>query len=491
MGNAQSSDRHVVVLGAGPAGLATAHELSKRGAKVTVLERNSYVGGLCRTIDYKGYRFDLGGHRWFSKNEDLNAWFRRLMGDEVVYVDRTSRIFHSGTFYHYPIEIGNVVSKTPALTLVYAGLSYAWARIKYGLLGAPIRHIRDAFTAQFGSKLFDMFFRQYTEKVWGKPCDSLSADWVSQRSKGLSIMSVLANALSPKPSDATSLIERFMYPRTGYMRIAQRMADDVIAHGNTVTLDATATRVEHLGAHAYRVHYLSGGSEQTIEATDVVSTLPLTLLARMMTPNCPPAVTEAANGLEFRDLITVNVIIDKPQVSKDTWLYVQNRDIVFGRLHEPKNWSSAMVPNEATTSLVLECFCFENDTLWQSDDATIAQRCIDGLADHLGFINADEVIDWTVVRTRHAYPIYDLEYADKIAVIRDFLADFKGLEIAGRGGTFRYNNADHSIEMGLLLAREMLGLGGDHMAVNTDSSYQELASDQDDIRQRVLDPDSA
>ncbi|WP_423823479.1 FAD-dependent oxidoreductase [Salinisphaera sp. SPP-AMP-43] len=492
MSDDSQSQRHIVVLGAGPAGLACAHELSRLGARVTVVERNSYVGGLCRTVNYKGYRFDLGGHRWFSKNPDLNNWFKRLMAGELVDVDRISRVFYQGTFYDYPIRPLDVIDKTATTTLAVAGLSYAKASIEYSLLRKPIRHIEDAFTAQFGGKLFDMFFRQYTEKVWGRSCRELSADWVSQRSKGLSIRRLAREAVQRGSTDNTSLIEQFMYPRYGYMRIAERLAEDVQDFGNTVLLNASVTGIDYQGSHDYRVHYRDSEGAQSLAATDVVSTIPLGLLTQMITPACDPVVRKAANGLTFRDLITVNLIVDREQVSPDTWLYVQNRDIVFGRIHEPKNWSPDMVPDTGRTSLVLECFCFRDDALWQSSDDEIAQRCIADLADQLGFVHADDVIDWTVVRAPNAYPIYDLEYADKIAAIRGYLDAFEGLEIAGRGGTFRYNNADHSIEMGLLLGQRLLDLGGDHMAVNTESGYQEQATrDEMAARPSLSDSQSA
>ena len=186
---------HVVILGAGPAGLAAGHELSINGAKVTVLERNNYVGGLCRTVKYKGYKFDLGGHRWFTKNEDLNTWFRRLMGDEIVMVDRVSRIYYGGKYFFYPIRFSDLLKKTGPFTILHAGLAFMWAALVQSISNKPPANMKEAYVAQFGSKLYDMFFRRYSEKVWGRPCEELSSDWVSQRSKGLSIWTVVQEAL--------------------------------------------------------------------------------------------------------------------------------------------------------------------------------------------------------------------------------------------------------------------------------------------------------
>ncbi len=468
---------HVVILGAGPAGLATGHELSVSGVKVSVFDRNNFVGGLCNTNEHRGYKFDLGGHRWFSKNEDLNNWFRRLMGSEVVWVERISRIYYDGGYYSYPISILNVIRNTGIFTIMHAGVTYLLSALQYSILNKPIRNMKDAYVAQFGGKLYDMFFRRYSEKVWGLPCEKLSADWVSQRSAGLSIWTVIQESLLRTKSDNESLIEEFMYPRDGYVRIPQRMAEDIIAKNgaDSVRLESTVTRIKYHGPNDFEVIYSDkNGVETSVAATSVVSTIPLGVLPRIMEPACDQAVIDAAKGLTFRALITVNVILKKERVSIDTWLYIQDEDILFGRLHEPKNWSKAMVPDQSTTSLVLECFCTRDDHIWSMSDEEIGQRCVEDLEKKLKFIDSSEVIDFSCVRTLQAYPVYDLEYADKIATINNYLSGFEGLHIVGRGGTHRYNNADHSIEMGLLLGRKILGYEVDHMEVNTESEYHEI-----------------
>lgn len=361
--------KHVVVLGAGPAGLATAHGLSENGVAVTVLEKNAYVGGLCVTIQKDGYRFDLGGHRWFTKNEDLNKWFRRLMDGELVWVNRISRIYHGGKFFNYPVEFGDVMRNSSPATILHAGVSFLWEQLRSAIVPPKIRNMHEAYRAQFGQKLYEMFFEQYSEKVWGAPCDQLSADWVTQRSKGLSIFSIAANALlKSKEKKAKSLIEEFMYPRDGYMRIPERMAEDIGRRGGKVQLGATVSRVIYKGPNEFEVHYLENGVEKTVLATDVVSTIPLGLLARIMTPKAPEAVEAAARKMRFRDIITVNLMLKRKQVTRDTWIYVQDREILFGRIHEPKNWSKAMAPDDDHTSLVLECFCSFGDHIWSMTD---------------------------------------------------------------------------------------------------------------------------
>jgi protoporphyrinogen oxidase len=464
----------VIILGAGPAGLATGHELAAHGVNVTVLERNGYVGGLCRTVHQDGYRFDLGGHRWFTKNEDLNNWFRRLMKGELVTVERISRIYYDGKYYMYPVELGDVLRNTGLVTIVEAGFAFICAAIRYAVFNRPIRNMKDAYTAQFGSTLYEMFFRRYTEKVWGKRCEELSADWVAQRSKGLSIWSVAMEALSTRTSNVTSLIDEFLYPRDGYMRIPERMAEEIEGAGHCVLLNASVKGIVVHGPSDLEVVYATPDGDRSLRAQHVVSTIPLSLLAQMITPVADESIVKAARSLDFRDLITVNLQLRRKQVSKDTWLYVQDKDILFGRLHEPKNWSRAMVPDDDHTSLVLECFCAIGDAIWSLSDDNVAQRCVRDLSDKLGFIDPADVVGWNVVRTRFAYPVYDLQYAAKLAVINGFLNQFDGLHIVGRTGTFRYNNADHSIEMGLLLARKLLGYDVDPMAVNTEREYHEI-----------------
>jgi len=485
MEKSTNNNDHVVIMGAGPAGLATGHELSVSGVKVSVIDRNDFVGGLCNTNDYKGYKFDLGGHRWFTKNEDLNNWFRRLMGDEIVWVERISRIYYDGGYYTYPISILNVIKNAGIFTIAQAGVTYLWSALQYSIFNKSINNMKDAYVAQFGGKLYDMFFRRYSEKVWGLPCEKLSSDWVSQRSAGLSIWTVIQESLLKTKSDNESLIEEFMYPRDGYVRIPQRMAEDILENGteNKIHLESTITKIKYNGPHDFEVTRTdSDGNESVEHATKVVSTIPLGVLPRLMEPACSEEVVRAASALSFRALITVNLVLKKKRVSIDTWLYVQDEDILFGRLHEPKNWSPAMVPDQSTTSLVLECFCTKGDHIWQMSDEDIGKRCAQDLEDKLKFIEQSEVIDFQVVRSLQAYPVYDLDYADNIKVIHEYLADFEGLHIVGRGGTHRYNNADHSIEMGLLLGRKLLGYDVDYMDVNTEPEYHEIKSSKDPAR---------
>jgi len=466
------TDRRVVVLGAGPAGLAAAELLSDREVAVDVLELKGTVGGLCVTHNYKGFRFDLGGHRWFTKNPELQRWFLELMEGELVTVQRRSRIYFNGRYFDYPLSVPNVLKNAGLWTSFKMMLSYGTAVITDLLRRRPPANMKEMYCAQFGAQLYEMFFRRYSEKVWGRGCELLSPDWVAQRSKGLSILTALKDALT-KQRDVVSLIEQFVYPREGYQRICVRMAEEVIKQGNQVRLSAPVRALIFRAPHDILVHYDSDGERRELQATDVVSTLPLSHLVAMLQPPGDERIQAAARSLEFRDLITVTVLLAKPRVSMDTWIYIQDDSILFARVHEPKNWSAALVPDHESTSLVCECFCSYGDSIWNLSDAQLGDRVIADLADRLGFITRDQVIDTCVIRTRFAYPVYDLEYRAKLAVLYEFIAAHPGLHIVGRGGTFRYNNADHSIEMGQRLARRLLGEDQDPLGVNTETEYLE------------------
>jgi protoporphyrinogen oxidase len=251
------------------------------------------------------------------------------------------------------------------------------------------------------------------------------------------------------------------------------MAEDVTGAGGAVLLSSPVRRLVYRGENDWLVEHETPSGPATLEATDVISTIPLTHLVRMVSPACDPATAEAARALRFRDLITVTVMVKRPQVTTDTWLYVHDRGLIFARLHEPKNWSPDLVPGPEYSSVVCECFCTKDDATWSLPDEEISRRVVEDLSKSLGFIRAEEVVDTCVVRTRFAYPVYDLEYRDRVDTIYGFLGKHRGLHIVGRGGTFRYNNADHSIEMGQLLAKKLLGDATDHMSVNTSAEYHE------------------
>lgn len=470
---------HVVVLGGGPAGLAAGHELSARGMKVTVLERAPWVGGLSLTWERDGFRFDLGGHRWFTKKDWLDQWFRELMKGELVDVHRISRIYFDRKYFDYPVAIKNVLLTAGLFTSIHAVFSYGLQILKERFRREEPENIEEAYVAQFGPKLYQMFFKRYTEKVWGRDCTLLSADWVTQRTKGLSIWETLKNALIPQnvrtvDKKVESLVDTFLYPRFGYQRISERMREDIEADGNEVRLHANVKSVRIDGGKV-TVGYVDRETNEVREVVcdHIVSTIPLGHLVQIVEPGAPSHVIDAAKGLEFRSVITANIMLRKEQVTKDTWLYVHDEKVGFARIHEPKNWSVDMCP-PGTTSICAEWFCTKGDAMWEMDDQEIVDRTVGHLADDLGFISRDEVIGGFALRAHHAYPVYTLDYNDRVGAIKGFLRQHEEyISIAGRGGTFRYNNADHSIETGLLVAQNIMGEDHDIEAVNADKEYHE------------------
>jgi protoporphyrinogen oxidase len=474
------------VLGAGPAGLAAAHELATRGVDVCVLERAPWVGGLSLTWEHEGFRFDLGGHRWFTKKDWLDRWFRELMEGELVEVHRISRICFEGRYFDYPVAVMNVLRNAGLATSVHAVLSYAVEQVRQRFRREPMENIEQAYIAQFGPKLYEMFFRRYTEKVWGRDCSRLSADWVTQRTRGLSIYETLKNALVPQEVRRTgakveSLVDSFLYPRLGYQRISERMKQDIEAAGGRVLLNADVKSLSiRAGEVVVRYRDREADVEREAVGCHAVSTIPLGKLVEIVEPGAPDDVLEAAKGLEFRSVITANIMLRKPQVTTDTWLYVHDEGVGFARIHEPRNWSEAMCP-PGKTSICAEWFCTRGDAIWALADDEIVERTIGHLADDLGFIERDEVIGGFALRALHAYPVYSLDYAERVGSLKAHLSQYEAeISIAGRGGTFRYNNADHSIETGLLVAQNLLGEAHDVDQVNAEPDYhEEKAVDRD------------
>jgi protoporphyrinogen oxidase len=338
----------------------------------------------------------------------------------------------------------------------------------------PVASMEDAYIDQFGETLYRLFFQRYSEKVWGLPCDQMSGDWVSQRSKGMSLVTAVKDAVVPSKGRVVSLIDEFMYPRGGFGRFSERMADTVVAAGNDIRLNTGVEQVHRDGAHVTGLTVSTKDGVERITADNYISSIPLTLLAKIMDPAPPPEVLAAADALTFRNIITVNLMLRKRQVTPDTWLYVHDRNILFGRFHEPKNWSPAMTPGEEFTSLVVEYFCSFGDQIWSMSESELVDQTVRHLVHDLQFIAPEEVIGGFAVRAPRAYPAYVMGYEKPLAAIREFIGEMDNLQIIGRYGTFRYNNTDHSIETGMLAAKNILGEQHDLNQVNADDEYHEI-----------------
>jgi protoporphyrinogen oxidase len=467
----------VLILGAGPAGLTAAYELTRQGRPCVVLEADPHtVGGISRTERYKGYRFDIGGHRFFSKSAEINRLWTEILGEEFLTRPRMSRIYYDRKFFHYPLRPLDALLKLGPIRSTRILASYARARLRPI---RPERSFEDWVVNRFGRLLFDIFFKTYTEKVWGMPTSQISADWAAQRIKGLSLVRAALNALLPRRGGGEvvkTLIDRFHYPRLGPGQMWEAARDKILAAGGAIHMDRRVVGLEHDGSRVEAVLAVdSAGTRYRYEARHVLSTLPVRHLIRGMAPTAPAAVLEAASALRYRDFLTVVLIVDQEETFPDNWIYIHEPNVRLGRVQNFKNWSPDLVPDPTKSSLGLEYFCFEGDELWTMPDAeliALGTREIEAI----GLVSASKVVDGCVVRMPKAYPVYDDAYQDHLAVIRDWLRGLSNLELAGRNGMHKYNNQDHSMMTALLAARNILGLGHfDTWKVNTDAEYHEEA----------------
>lgn len=476
--DAAALDETTLVMGAGPGGLCSAYVLSKAGRKAIVVERAPFVGGLARTIprqtEYGEFKFDIGGHRWFTKNDELNDLFKEVVADELLWVNRISRIYFDGRYVDYPLKISNALKAIGPVTSARAMADYAKTAAGKQLNTRDVVTMEDAYIDQFGETLYRLFFQRYSEKVWGLPCDQMSGDWVSQRSKGMSLFTAVKDAVVPSKGKVVSLIDEFMYPRDGFGRFSERMADAIEASGNEIRLNTGVEKVHREGNRVTAITVSTENGQERIEADNFISSIPLTVLAKIVDPPAPQDVLDAADKLVFRNIVTVNLMLKRKQVTNDTWLYVHDRNILFGRFHEPKNWSPAMVPSDEFTSLVVEYFCSYGDPIWNMTEEQFVEQTIRHLVEDMHFIDRDEVIDGFIIRAPRAYPSYVMGYEEHLDKVKDFVGSLENLQIIGRYGTFRYNNTDHSVETGLLAAKNILGEQHDLDRVNADQEYHEV-----------------
>ena len=472
---ASGAERRTVVIGAGPAGLSAAWELTRAGWPVTVLEQDaSHVGGLARTIDYKGFLFDIGGHRFFSKNEEIERLWTEILGERMRARKRLSRIYYDGKFFKYPLEPLDALSRLGPLEALACLLSFARVRL------APARSahsFEDWVVSSFGRRLYEIFFRGYTEKVWGIPCADISADWAAQRIRGLTMSSLIRSALRGRSGEngavVKTLIDEFRYPHRGPGELWTAMAERVRRAGGDILLGEQVVRLKRAGGRIVSVTTLGPAGERTIAADHFVSTMPIRELVAALEPAPEPDVVAAAQELRHRDFLMVALVLDHPELFPDQWIYIHDARVGVGRVQNFKNWSAEMVPDERFTLLGLEYFCSAGDGLWASPDAELVTRARRELS-ILGLSNGAQVVDGTVVRQPNAYPIYDHHYESRVGRVRRFVAaEAANLFLAGRGGMHKYNNQDHAMLTGLMAARNILGGSYDPWRVNADAEYLE------------------
>lgn len=456
-------------MGAGPAGLTAAKLLSDRGVPCEVFERDSQVGGLAKTVQYKGYRFDVGGHRFFTKSSWVHSFWKEILGDHFMRVPRLSRIYYNGKFFLYPLRAWNALSRLGFLRSLHVLLSYL--RVKIFPLEND-EYFEPYVINHFGRLLYYLFFRTYTEKVWGIPCTELRAEWAAQRIKGLSLLSVALHALSPKNKNVKSLIEEFHYPVHGPGMMWEKAQKLVEGRGNPVHLNTPVVRLYHDDRRIAEAEVHTHLGPRRISATHFLSSVPLQQLIHMLEPAPPDPVLKAASSLRYRDFITVNLIINQASLFPDNWIYVHTAHTRVARIQNYKNWSAAMVRDPNTTALGMEYFCFEGDDLWNRSSEKLIELAKKEL-EFLRLARADEVVDGFVFKVTKAYPMYDGDYRTFVSMIRSYLAQFENLQSMGRNGLHRYNNQDHSMVCARDAVENLFGANHDVWEVNTDSEYQE------------------
>jgi protoporphyrinogen oxidase len=466
--NGKPNPRHRhLVLGAGPAGLTAGYLLAKRGEPVTVLEASGSLGGLARTEVRDGYRFDLGGHRFFTKSPEVEALWLELLGPELLLRRRLSRIYWRGRLIDYPLRLGDVVRKVGPAEVARSGASYAAAHLRPR---PEAETFEDWVSQRFGRRLFELFFRSYTEKVWGVPTSEIRAEWAAQRIRGLSLWRAARSAIGAGGGEVRSLIEEFHYPRLGPGQMWERMASEIERLGGEVVLNRPVTGIRTRDDGTIEVQ-TTNGERRT--ANTVISSLPLRTLAAIAEPRPPADVLEAAAGLRYRDFISVALVLDGDEPFPDNWIYVHEPEVRVGRIQNFRAWSPDLVPEPGRTCLGLEYFCFEGDDLWDAPDERLVAAASAEL-ERLGLASAEAVVAGHVVRVPKAYPIYDAGYEARVATLRSWLEGIGGLVQVGRNGLHRYNNSDHSMLTAMRAVENVCDdRAHDIWAVNADSAYLE------------------
>lgn len=464
----------VAVIGGGPAGLTAAYELQKRSSdhKAVVFEASDLVGGIARTESYKGFRFDIGGHRFFTKVKEVEELWHEVGGADFVLRPRLSRIFYRGKYYAYPLKIFNALSNMGPVEAMQIMLSYFKWRV------SPHKeeeNFEQWVTNRFGKRLFEHFFKSYTEKVWGIPCTEIRADWAAQRIKNLSLTKAVLNALTGA-NDTTSLIEEFEYPRLGPGQMWERFRDKVRDQGGQVRMKNAVTKVHRVGNRVDSIDVVDFSGEKArnyrLKADHYINSMAIRDLIACMDPPPPPHVVRAAGKLKYRDFLIVTLVLDHPDPFPDNWIYIHSPEVDVGRIQNFRSWSPDMVPDAGKASIGMEYFCHEGDGLWASKDEDLIKQAAREL-EYLGLAKKTDVVDGTVIRQPKAYPVYDGEYREALDIVQEWVLTLENFQTVGRNGMHRYNNQDHSMLTALLAARNILGESHDIWNVNVERSYHE------------------
>ncbi len=471
----RSISSKVVIIGGGPAGLTAAYELSKRGVESVVFEKDQTVGGISKTVNYKDYYFDLGGHRFFTKVRKVDEMWRDVLRDDFLERKRLSRIYYNKKFFYYPLRPMNALLGLGVWNSFMIFASYLYA---HAFPSKEEETFEQWVSNRFGGRLYRTFFKTYTEKVWGISCSEIRAEWAAQRIKGLSLISALRNAImnsqgrDGKHAVIKTLIDRFDYPKYGPGMMWQTVADIVQRKGSKVLTGADVEGILWGDDRVNTVEISIDGRTERARGEAFISSMPLRELIQKLRPAAPETVLRAADKLHYRDFLTVALIVNKKNVFPDNWIYIHDPGVKLGRIQNFKNWSPYMVPDSEKTCLGLEYFCFEGDELWSMTDQELIELGKREV-EELGLVEARDVVDGKVVRMPKAYPIYDSNYQESLRTVRLFLDQIGNLQIVGRNGMHKYNNQDHSMLTAMLAVENLSGAKHNLWEVNEEQEYHE------------------
>ncbi len=450
-----ASKDHVHIIGAGPAGMACAYILAKGGHTAVVIDEDKDAGGLCQTLEFSGYLFDIGGHRFLSKSDLINTIWQEVMAEDLLRVRRLSRIFYRRRFFNYPLSFFNTFWNLGPFESLRCITSYGYCRL---INPGDDQTFEGWIINRFGKRLYEIFFDTYTRKVWAVPCKDISADWAVQRIRGLSLRVAIKKALfGARSRGPKTLAEEFLYPKKGPGQFYANLEKSLKDMGTLFLFEKRAIRVNHTEGKVTSIVMTdkSESDAQEIPVDYLFSSMPLTDLIRALNPPPPENIRRAASRLQFRSFLVVNVILDCESLFPDQWIYVHSPDVKLGRIQNYKNWSPFMTANPKRTSLGLEYFCTEGDELWEMNDIDLIDFALEEL-EKIGIVSRKHLINGFVVRRKNVYPVYSLDYQRSLDVLQEYLSQFKNFQTMGRAGLFRYDNSDHAMLSGIGAARNYM-----------------------------------
>ena len=465
-----------IIIGAGPSGLAAGFRLAKNGNQVSVIEQEDHIGGLCRTFSYHGYKFDFGGHRFFTKQKEVEDFWRNFLGQDMLVRNRLSRIYYQKKFFTYPIKLGDSFKNLGLPESILIGLSLLQARLRRLVNKKPEITYEEWVVNRFGRRLFNHFFKSYTEKLWGISVKELGADWAAQRMKDLSLWQVIKTfIIKPEQGQIKSLIDKFDYPKYGPGMLYDKIARSITDLGGEIILNSEAVKISHRAGKVEKIVVRqAGGATIEMSADNYISSMPLNVLLSRLDPPPPEEIKKLAAKMRFRAFFDVCLIVNQKDVFPDNWIYVHEPDVDLLRVQNFKNWSPFTAPDQNKTNIGAEYVCWEGDELWNKSDEELVMLATKEL-EKVGLIKPGLVESGAVIRNRFAYPVYHLDYKSDMDKIFSYLSQFNNFQTIGRSGLYRYNNMDHSILTGFCAAENIFGAKHDLLKINADEEYHEIA----------------